>query len=368
MTHTSKSPQLRLGDSELDLHLEVSSNMPLDLPLGSRILTAAVSGPSQPTPKRRPHSIRRTSTLDIDWPKGMSESARVRGDARDLLTGSSDSHVRVLNQGWIEVHIGPERVYESLSTAPEHTSLQRVVGVPRSQASRKIVAQLVPEESYEGSPLFLLLDDLPGIYLASGEVMLEWSSVKQLKSVSGVREQMPRDVCAGYERSSSAFLPDGSGAATHQVQAVQELTRADDQQAWHTLQPEIVVASMRRSRRIDVWLDGELHIDAFFQDSCMTPSGVRVGVHEYTLRVVADPSSGEILLIDADPRILPFDECPGAAKNIDRILGMHLHDLRSVVPRTLSGTIGCTHLNDMLRSLTDVPGLVQEMSEEPSAI
>lgn len=341
--------------------------MPLDLPLGSRLLTANVSGPSQPSPRRRPHSIRRTSTLDLDWPEGMSGSARVRGQARDLVTGSSDAQFRVLHEGSMEVSIGSDRVYEFLSSTPAHPSLQLIVGAPRSAASRKAVAQLLPEESQAGTPLFLLFDDLPGIYLASGEVMLEWSSIEELKSVVGVREQMPRDVCAGYERSSSAFLPDGSSAASHQVQAVEPLTRPDDKQAWHELLPEIVAPSMRRSRRIDIWFEEQLHIDVFFQDSCMTPSGVRVGVHEYTLKLVADHSSSEIHRIAADPQILPFDECPRAAKNIDRILGLHLHDLRSMVPRTLPGTSGCTHLNDMLRSLTDVPGLAQALSKEPAA-
>jgi len=59
--------------------------MPIDIPLVGRVLTAEVSGPCDPTPPRRAGSIRRTSTLNMDWPNGLESSGRVRGRARDLL-------------------------------------------------------------------------------------------------------------------------------------------------------------------------------------------------------------------------------------------------------------------------------------------
>jgi len=291
----------------------------------------------------------------------MHNAARVRGRARDLVTPKTQDAPRISAEGSLEAAIGDDCVYEALSTMPAHSSLQEVVGVPRTVATRSMIAQLIPDESSNGTPLFLLLDDLPGIHLAAGEVMLEWSSAKELRSGVEVREQMPTDVCAGYQMGSSAFLPDGGSAATHQVQAVEPLTRPDDDHSWHALLPEIVVPSMRRSRRIDVWMDDCIHVDAFFQDSCMTPSGIRVGVHEYTISATAHLRTNELLTINADPRILPFDECPGAARNVDRVLGLGLEQLRRQVPRTLPGTLGCTHLNDMLRALADVPTLLMSL-------
>jgi hypothetical protein len=112
---------------------------------------------------------------------------------------------------------------------------------------------------------------------------------------------------------------------------------------------------MRRARRIDVWLDGVINIDAFFQDSCTTPHHGRVAVHEYQIRATADVATGELLTVQADPRVLPFDACPGAAKNVDRMIGIPLRDFRQAVLDRLPGTLGCTHLSDALRALAEVP-------------
>jgi hypothetical protein len=119
---------------------------------------------------------------------------------------------------------------------------------------------------------------------------------------------------------------------------------------------------MRRARRIDVWADADgdrpvLQVDSMFQDSSTVPGGGRVAVHEYRLEATIDPVAGVLLSATADPRVLPYLECPTAAGNVDVLVGTPVREFRAVVLERLKGVAGCTHLNDALRALAEVPVL-----------
>jgi hypothetical protein len=58
---------------------------------------------------------------------------------------------------------------------------------------------------------------------------------------------------------------------------------------------------------------------------------------------------------------LPFVECTSAPANLTRLIGAPLPELRDRVLAELRGTAGCTHLNDALRALADVPALVDHV-------
>ena len=68
-------------------------------------------------------------------------------------------------------------------------------------------------------------------------------------------------------------------------------------------------------------------------------------------------SSGRLVALEPDARILPFMECPNAAARAKDLIGAPLADLRAVVLDRLAKTNGCTHLNDALRALAEVPVL-----------
>jgi hypothetical protein len=46
---------------------------------------------------------------------------------------------------------------------------------------------------------------------------------------------------------------------------------------------------------------------------------------------------------------------------IAALTGLPMSELRPAVIERLRGPLGCTHLNDMLRSLADVPGLASQL-------
>jgi hypothetical protein len=121
---------------------------------------------------------------------------------------------------------------------------------------------------------------------------------------------------------------------------------------------------MRRARRIDVRVeDGNVLVDAMFQDSSTTPDGGRDAVHEYTLTATANRATGVLVSVDPVPHVLPYAECPLAVRNVDTLVGTPLEELRAVVLERLAGTAGCTHLNDAMRALADVPYLVSRLPE-----
>ncbi len=113
---------------------------------------------------------------------------------------------------------------------------------------------------------------------------------------------------------------------------------------------------------MDVWIDGVMRIEAHFQDSALTPDGSRVAVHEYLLHADADAETLALLAVRAEPRILPNPECPEAVDNIARLVGTPLPKLRSVTLTELRGVLGCTHLNDTLRALAEMPKVARALS------
>ncbi len=65
--------------------------------------------------------------------------------------------------------------------------------------------------------------------------------------------------------------------------------------------------------------------------------------------------------------MLPYAECPGAAPHASRMEGTSLRALRREVLDRLRNTDCCTHLNDGLRSLAEVPLLAGHLQRDPAA-
>jgi hypothetical protein len=143
-----------------------------------------------------------------------------------------------------------------------------------------------------------------------------------------------------------------------------DLDHGDDPWAWHAMSP-LPIHGMRRRRRIDVHEDrpGQMGIDAMFRDTYARADGVETIIHEYTLSAAVDVATGVIVESRATPRVLPWQECPGAVASAARITGMTLQELHFRVRRELVGTSTCTHLNDLLRSVADAAALIAHVSD-----
>jgi hypothetical protein len=243
--------------------------------------------------------------------------------------------------------------------------LARLLGARAGGGFRAALDEAAPEERRRATPLYLILDDIAGSSLVCSWAWSHWNpnwlaEVRAAFSDTGTSKTVAamQGVCIGMVAGSSAFDPQRERDPT----PVPDLRHPDDAEGWHAFTAQDGAAGMRRARRIDVWREqGRIVVDSAFQDSATTPAGGRMAVHEYRLRVTADAHSLQLLTIEAEPRILPHPECTAAPANLSRLLGLPLPELREKVLAELRGTAGCTHLNDAMRALAEVPALVAHL-------
>ena len=330
-------------------------------------IAAAPRNPYGPAPLRRPGSIRRTSSIDVSWPDGDRGPMCLQGHARDLVTPSDGSPPRFGAEDRIEVAATPIREILALSACPPRPALAGLVGRRAGSHFRAAIDEILPEERDCASPLYLLLDDLAGTSLVAAWAWSLWRDdwLDRLREdgrhKTGGRGGRMEGVCIGFAPGSSALAANGFLQPKQNGVAVPPLEHPEDPEGWHPL-PAQTGVGMRRARRIDAWVDGgTIYIDAGFQDSATAPGGRRVAIHEYALSATADFGAGVLLTLSADPRVLPHSECPGAIANIGRLVGTSLAGLRKTVLEELRGTAGCTHLNDALRALAEVPQLIARL-------
>jgi hypothetical protein len=309
----------------------------------------------------------------MHWPEGFGTQLRLEGRARDLRT-TADGDAVVLAEDALTAGVAVDRTIEEMAADPPRPALAQLVGARGGSGSREVVDAAVPDERDAGSPLYLLLDDVaaatliaPFAWSQSADDWMERAAERIAAAAEGGQPRPARRVmegiCAGFRPGSSALAPDGTVnlGQRHNVASVPPLVLPDDPRGWHEI-PDHPEVAMRRARRIDVWDDGgEVIVDAMFRDSCWRPDGTEVAVHEYCLDARIDPASGVLTHVVADARVLPYPECPSAAANATKMTGSIVRDLRADVLDRLRGVDSCTHLNDALRALAEVPTLMSHL-------
>jgi hypothetical protein len=307
----------------------------------------------------------------MHWPDGFGTQLRLEGRARDLLTAPVGAE-RVLMEDTLTAGVAVDRTIEDLRATPPRPALARLVGAIGGSGSRGFVDAAVPDERDAGTPLYLLLDDVaaatliaPFAWSQSADDWMERAAERIAAAADAPRpSRRPMEgICAGFRPGSSALAPDGTVnlGQRHNVASVPPIVLPEDPIGWHELLPHPQVA-MRRARRIDVWADdGAVAVDAMFRDSCWRPDGTEVAVHEYGLDARIDPAAGVLTHVSAEARVLPYPECPAAEANAEWMTGSVVRDLRADVLARLRGVDSCTHLNDALRALAEVPVLIPSL-------
>lgn len=317
-------------------------------------------------PLRRPGSIRRTTSIDSTWPDGATSPWIMEGRARDLLTPADDAAPGILDEAAYRLVISPARQILQLETDPSQLWTEQLVGIRAGGDSRRMIASTLGD--LVGTPLYQILDDFAGASLVARWIWSQWLDDWATYAEDPDREKSHGNqgkmlnICTGFAEGSSALSPDRlRNAAIEDAPDVGRLDNPEDGLSWHSMASQSGPA-MRRSRRIDLWReDGLIMVDAAFQDSGTVPAGGRKGVHEYRVYAEIDAATGTLESLQALPLILPFPECPGASVKAARMVGQNVGDFRRAVLDTLPGTWGCTHLNDVLRALADVPRLARQL-------
>lgn len=321
------------------------------------------AGPQNPvteTPRRAAPSVRRTSSIDTHRPDGLAGKRIVDARARDLHT-TADGSCQVVGEARLRAVIDPSLLLVTIETEPARPALDPLIGGLVGPGFRARMDELVPAERQAHSLLYLLLDDLPGATLVSGYANHHAGTTRPSgQAALRVNEHMVRrDMCAGWADDATIMrsirshdevpMPVGPWAPA--------LERDDDPQSWHAMEA-LGPLGMRRRRRLDLSPGAapaqEWRIDAHFRDSHVDGAGTETVLHEYSVTGTVDPATLVIGELGAVAQVLPWVECPGAVGSAGRLAGHGVDDLRPWVRREFLGVTTCTHLNDTLRSLSDL--------------
>lgn len=321
-------------------------------------------GPHRPTsgsPARAPGSVRRTATIDMLRPEGITGPLVLRGRARDVIT-RAHGVTEVRDEAGIEAVVDflAGRQLLALTTDPDRPELEGLVGRKVAAGFRAAALELAPRLPEENNLLNLLIDDLPGAALVSGHAFAVSASREQRQHRAlNLRSNLVRDQCAGFVDGGTIMNDVDRFGIPPQVTgpAAPSLVNEDDPEGWHLLEP-LPPHGMRRARRIDVRPGTPTVVDVLFRDSHMREDGLETVVHEYTVLAEIDPKHRKVLSCTATAQVLPWLECPAAAASAGRLAGVTLSGLRGYVRATFLGTSTCTHLNDTLRGLEDVTTLL----------
>ncbi|HVB90511.1 MAG TPA: DUF2889 domain-containing protein [Acidimicrobiales bacterium] len=295
--------------------------------------------PMTSLPARLPGSFRRTSSVDMHTlGDGTLE---LRGIAVDP-GGSVDCRALV----------GKGRELISLDLRPADRGSVALLGRAVARGFRAVVDGL-----YEpGTLRWILLSELPVAALLSGYGSL-YTGLFPSPIPDEALAGLPVDICAGWAAPASFMV---------QIRTTREMptpngpvSPGDGAGMWHEM-PALEPGSMRRQRLIQ--RDGD-EVFAMFRDSYARDDGVVTVLHEYSVgaTLVPDPDGRGDLISTcvATPRVLPWAECPSAAGSAARLVGRRVSDLRALVKNELVGTSTCTHLNDLLASLSQADHLTE---------
>jgi hypothetical protein len=330
-----------------------------------------IHAPTTGTPERAPGSVRRTETMDMLRPDGLLGPLVLAGRARDLVTGLDGAGVFLaIAECTARIDFIGGRVLTEISTSPGRPALQALLGRRVSSGFRSAVTAADPRLSAEDGLLNLLLDDFPVTTLVSGHAIgaglarqgrtaLSLSLAEATGQPKADRHQFPRNLCAGFADGGTIMNDvDATGRPPVVTGPPAPPLATGDHLGWHET-GRLPPHAMRRSRRMDVTPGPLASIDVLYRDSHVDEDGTETIVHEYTVAATVDTRDGILTSCSATPRVLPWVECPAAALSAGRLAGLPVAGLRGHVRDTFLGTSTCTHLNDTLRSLEDIPALLK---------
>ncbi|HEY3941946.1 MAG TPA: DUF2889 domain-containing protein [Acidimicrobiales bacterium] len=266
------------------------------------------------------------------------------------------------------VGVAEGRLIRSLVTDPGRPTLAGLVGARGGGGYRKALDVALPGERSAGTPLYYLLDDVAGCTLIAG---FAWTrhgrSIGPGHTGQGgpVNRRLPvaGRVCAGLGPGSISFVRlERDGEMGHNLTPAVEVAEPTDPWSWHAIEPAPAVC-MRRRRRVDVAAIGDqIRVDAMFRDACWDPDGTEESLHEYSLEATVDAATMVLSDIAVRARSLPFPDCQSAGSYVNKLVGTPMAELRTKVIEILAGPECCTHLNDMLRALAEVPVLAAQIA------
>jgi hypothetical protein len=312
------------------------------------------------TPPRRPGSIRRTTTLDCYWTGPLSGPCTIAADGRDLLTGPTREEHHTLHTVTLRATLTPpSAVVTSIHASDPTSDLRGLLGASVSSGFRRAVDQSVPDLDRAGV-LYRILHDLPGASFVGSFVAVRAGAPPfTTRDLLGME-----NVCRGWRTDGVQMRAAVAGRVPILTgPAPTPLDNPADPVAWHEMK-QVPFASVCRSRRLDLWRDGdEIVVDMHYRDTYLPNDQSAMAIHEYSLIARADGTSGTLINITTRAHALPWSDCDSIPASAEEVVGVRLGELDTAVRERLRGTAGCRHLNDTLRELDVAPALVAVLDE-----
>ena len=312
--------------------------------------------PAAGIPARRPGSLRRTSTVTV---ARVADGLEMDARARDVRT-DADGDGHVIDELRLAAVLDGSRAIRTMTVQGEPTTALH--GIVVGPGFRRAADVAFP--GAVGHPLGLLLDDLPIGSLLSGYAMVreqERSGVDPREAMGAEAALHMVDICSGW-RSDGVLVTSirtGRGVSTQEAPLAGVLDDGTDPLAWHDF-PAIEREEIRRTRRLDVHpTDTTIEVDAFFRDSYGELDGTQTVLHEYGLTVTLDADTLTVSDARADAHVLPHVDCWDAQASARQLIGTSVADARRTVREQCTGISSCTHLNDLLVTLSSLPVLLE---------
>ncbi|TFV88823.1 DUF2889 domain-containing protein [Blastococcus sp. CT_GayMR16] len=312
--------------------------------------------PVQQLPAPATPGARREVSIVIAPQDAWTSGTEVRARARDVVRGGNAS-TSTREPVEIAVRTDASGVLEDvrIPAAPQRGEALRGRAVRGGfRAGLSALDGLDPTSPEAG-----LLDDLPTVRLISGYALM-MEAEESPAPPTGQRRAPLVGICSGWradgvavQRAMAEVPLLGAAATTPPLESVTGSPEAFLEE--EALAPR----TMRRRRVLEIApaADGGWDVFAYLRDSHVDRAGIEHGLHEYVVTATAGRGDLRLRSVVAEPRTLPFRDCPLASPNVDRLIGMPAGEAGSGVVDRLPGAAGCTHLNDLLRTFRFLPRL-----------
>jgi hypothetical protein len=163
---------------------------------------ATKRGPHNPvtdTPRRKPSSIRRTTTIDTRSPDGLEGDMVVDARGRDVAT-SAHGGVTLVREATVAGRLERwTRTIAELRSTPVEPALDTLAGTRASSGFRARLDDALPHLLETNSLLYQLLDDLSGASLVAGYTQLRAElPLPDDGPAAEARIDAMADYCAGW--------------------------------------------------------------------------------------------------------------------------------------------------------------------------
>lgn len=291
---------------------------------------------------------RRTMSTDVTRPEGPHGRVVIEVAGRDV-EGNADGAATVLDEIGGRIAVDHQACIASADIDGGHTPTPGLAGLSLASGWGRAVSGVTPPAR---TLLVSLLEDLGGAFLVSGYAPLRSGVLRYTPDQMRGMAEGQADVCLGWARGGDLFdalVTTGANPVPYGPAVSPELV-----EGWHPM-PEPAPHTVRRIRRIDVDpADGGRSVQSHFRDSYVPADAdeAEMVMHEYLVHARFD--GDELAEVEVEPRVLPWQSCPGAIHGAQELVGVSAAELAERARRDLRGPTTCTHLTSTMRSMADV--------------